>query len=55
MLGEGGFSSAYITRQDDSLRHLFWTTQDEVEEFHEEAVLCFSVRQLLRNVVYVKL
>jgi hypothetical protein len=29
--------------------------KDEVEEFHQQAVFFFSVRQLLRNVVYVKL
>jgi len=55
MLGESCFSSAHITCYDDSLRHFFWATQNEIEELHQQAVFFFSVRQLLRNVVYVKL
>jgi hypothetical protein len=55
MLREGGFSRTHITGQDDTLRHLFWTTQDETKEFHQKAVLRFSVGKFLRNVVYVKL
>ena len=55
MLSESSFSCTHVTGQDDSLSHFFGAPQDEVEEFHEEAVLRFAVWQLLRNVVYVKL
>jgi hypothetical protein len=44
MLCERGFASAHIPRQDNTLRHLFWATQNKVEKFHKEAMLCFTVR-----------
>jgi hypothetical protein len=55
VLSERSFSCAHVSGQYDSLRHFFGAPQNKIEEFHEKAVLRFAVRQLLRNVIYVKL
>ena len=55
MLGKNCFSSAYIASYDNALRHPLWITRNEAEELHQQAMFFFSMRQLLRNVVYVKL
>jgi hypothetical protein len=53
-LGKGGFSSANLACYDNPLRHPLWKTQQEIEEFHKQAVLFFSVRQAAWNVVNVQ-
>jgi hypothetical protein len=55
MLGKNSFSSSHIASYDYSLRHPLWATGYEAEELHQQAVFAFPMRQLLRNVVYVKL
>jgi hypothetical protein len=44
MLRERSFSSAHIPRQDNTLGHLFWATQNKVEKFHKEAMLRITMR-----------
>lgn len=55
VLSKNSFSSTHVTSYDYSLCHPIWATRDKAEELHKQAVLGFPVRQLLRNVVYVKL
>jgi hypothetical protein len=53
-LGKSGFSRAHLACYNYSLSHPFWKLKQEIEEFHQQAVFFFSVRQATWNVVYVE-
>jgi hypothetical protein len=53
-LRKSSFSRTHISRYDDALSHPLGKPQEEIEEFHEQAVFFFPVRQTAGNVIYVE-